>query len=94
MRGRCSGLIHPKQLPDQVINAPPQTHLPSNPTQHAALQLMPETGKRVMRQVLFESRAKALAEQAAAPAADKAAPAGVAVSAVSGSAAAPARRRK
>ncbi|PRW57982.1 very-long-chain 3-oxoacyl- reductase 1-like [Chlorella sorokiniana] len=62
----------------------------------SALRLMPETGKRVMRKVLFESRDKALAKQAAAAAATapKAAPAGVAVSAVTGSAATAFRRRK
>lgn len=73
------------------------SHLPPSPLlQLSALRLMPETGKRVMKKVLFESREKALAEQAAAPAAPaatKAVPAGVAVSAVSGSTAGPTRRR-
>lgn len=62
---------------------------------------MPETGKRVMKKVLYESREKALQKQAAAQAAGAApAPkrvwrsAGVALSAVSGSTVGGARRRK
>ena len=68
--------------------------LPPRPLQLAALRLMPETGKRVMKKVLYESRDKALRKAAAADGAAKPAPAGVGVSAVSGSAAAGARRRK
>ncbi|KAI7844061.1 hypothetical protein COHA_002205 [Chlorella ohadii] len=64
----------------------------------SALRLMPETGKQVMKKVLYESREKALAKQNGATAvstAKAAAPAGVQVSAVSGgTAAASARHRK
>ncbi len=74
------------------------SHPPHPPAQLSALRLMPETGKQVMKKVLYESREKALAKQNGATAvstAKAAAPAGVQVSAVSGgTAAASARHRK